>query len=299
MKRSVAMWVMCGVALLACSAAQAQIQPAVLAWSDHFENGCASGCVADTWGGWTILDNVDGVTGATPNNWFVSCAEEGVAPNMCGSSCVGDNSLHIGAHAGAGGDMGASFVDTSPASATYRMVVSPPIDLTGFQFVTLEFDFIAFGSASCSEDRAQLRLSIDGGATWPAGFQYCLTSVCCGACNGYSQGQWTAYRLNLPQAFSNNPNVRIGFHWRNNGNGTGTDPPVAIDDIEIGIVPAENDWDADGYPNPHDNCPIVMNQDQTNTDGDAYGDACDPCPTDAANLCPEYVNLFEDGFEQD
>jgi hypothetical protein len=63
--------------------------------------------------------------------------------------------------------------------------------------------------------------------------QYCLTSACCGACNGYSQGQWTTYTLALPASFNNNPNVRIGFHWRNNGNGSGTDPSVAIDDIRL------------------------------------------------------------------
>lgn len=60
-------------------------------------------------------------------------------------------------------------------------------------------------------------------------FDQCL----CGACNGYSQGMWTLYTLALPAAFNNNPNVRIGFNWRNNGNGSGTDPSVAIDDIQL------------------------------------------------------------------
>jgi hypothetical protein len=32
-----------------------------------------------------------------------------------------------------------------------------------------------------------------------------------------------------------------------------------------------------------DNCPTVSNPGQTNTDGDALGDACDTCPLDAAN----------------
>lgn len=202
-------------------------------WSDNFNNGCASNCVASTWNGWTIVDNDGGTTGGAPNNWFVSCAEEGITPPGCGSSCIGDASLHIGANPGAGGDMGASFNETGASNATFRLVRSPTINASAYTGMTLAFDFIAFGSAACSDDRAQLRLSTDNGATWPAGFQYCLTSVCCGACNGYNQGQWTTYTLALPAAFNNNPNVRIGFHWRNNGNGSGTDPSVAIDDIRI------------------------------------------------------------------
>lgn len=209
----------------------------VTIWSDNFNNGCGANCLATTWNGWTVANNVGGVTGADPNNWFVSCAEEGVVPPGCGSTCLGDASLHIGANAGAGGDMGASYNETSAVNATYRLAVSPTINTSGITTtITLSFDFIAYGSAACSEDRGQLRLSTDNGATWPVGYQYCLTSPCCGACNGYSQGQWTTYTLVLPAAFQNNPNVRVGYHWRNNGNGTGTDPSIAIDDIRLTTV---------------------------------------------------------------
>ncbi len=202
-------------------------------WSVNFNNGCANDCIASSYAGWTILNNDGGVSGGSANNWFVSCAEEGVVPPGCGSSCIGDASLHIGADPGSGGDMGASFNETGAANATFKTAVSPTVSTVGYNTNTLAFDFIAFGSAGCSDDRAQLRLSTDNGSTWPVGFQYCLTSVCCGACNGYSQGQWTTYTLALPAAFNNNPNVRIGFNWRNNGNGSGTDPSVAIDDVRI------------------------------------------------------------------
>jgi hypothetical protein len=202
-------------------------------WSDDFNNGCTNDCIASTYGGWTIVDNVDGITGGAPNNWFVSCAEEGLTPPGCGSSCMGDASLHIGLNPGAGGDMGSSFNETGATNATYKLVVSPVISTVGKTSITLAFDFIAYGSEACSDDRAQLRLSYDNGATWPVGFHYCLTSVCCGPCNGYSQGQWTTYTLALPALLENNPNVRVGFHWRNNGNGSGTDPSVAIDDIRL------------------------------------------------------------------
>lgn len=208
----------------------------VTIWSENFNNGCASNCLASTHPGWTVADNDGGTTGSAPNNWFVSCAEEGIVPPGCGSTCVGDASLHIGANPGAGGDMGASYNETGATNATFRTARSPVISTVGYATITLRFDFIAFGSSACSDDRAQLRLSTDGGATWPVGFHYCLTSPCCGACNGYSQGQWTTYTLALPASFNNNPNVRIGFNWRNNGNGSGTDPSVAIDDIRLTVA---------------------------------------------------------------
>lgn len=37
-----------------------------------------------------------------------------------------------------------------------------------------------------------------------------------------------------------------------------------------------NDVDADGWPNTQDNCPFVFNPEQTDTNGDGIGDACDP-----------------------
>jgi hypothetical protein len=205
----------------------------VTIYTENFNNGCASGCLANGYASWTVQNNIGGVDGGDPNIWYVSCSEEGIVPPGCGSACIGDQSLHIGSGAGGGGDLGASFNETGAANATFRMAVSPVINTTTYSTITLSFDFIAFGSAACSDDRAQLRLSTDGGATWPIGFQYCLTSVCCGACNGYSQGQWTTYTLALPAAFNNNPNVRVGFHWRNNGNGSGTDPSIAVDDIRL------------------------------------------------------------------
>jgi hypothetical protein len=54
-----------------------------------------------------------------------------------------------------------------------------------------------------------------------------------------------------------------------------------------------NDWDADGVTNNNDNCISVYNPDQTNTDGDGMGNACDDdddndgC-TDAEELGPNH-----------
>ena len=45
------------------------------------------------------------------------------------------------------------------------------------------------------------------------------------------------------------------------------------------IVALESDIDTDGVANEDDNCPTISNSDQTDTDGDLFGDVCDINPT--------------------
>jgi hypothetical protein len=49
------------------------------------------------------------------------------------------------------------------------------------------------------------------------------------------------------------------------------------------IVPLPDDRDGDHVADEVDNCPDTPNTNQGNEDGDALGDACDPCPIDANN----------------
>jgi hypothetical protein len=77
------------------------------------------------------------------------------------------------------------------------------------------------------------------------------------------------------------------------------DPPDGVTcDAACVAVPCV-DPDGDGVCDPVDNCPTDANADQTDTDGDGIGDACDPCtdtdgdgfgdPDFPANTCPPDV----------
>lgn len=55
------------------------------------------------------------------------------------------------------------------------------------------------------------------------------------------------------------------------------------------------DFDNDGVPDIDDNCPLTANPDQTDTDSDGLGDACDPNPTGGLPPCLGVVDFNGDG----
>lgn len=220
-------------------------------FSENFNNGCVSLCLADSYAGWSISST--GTNGAFANDWYISCAENGNAPGNCGSGCGNDASLHIGSAPGSpaglcpSGDCGAAYDASLASVVTNRRVESPLIDCSGFLNVQIQFDYIA-AQSNLGTDFYTVEYSSDGGATWnslgngPASacccnFLDCFSVGCCApsttTCGSLRQGNWTQANLALPASAANNPNVRIGFNWTNNGDNIGTDPSVAIDDLQV------------------------------------------------------------------
>lgn len=205
-------------------------------WTEDFDGTpCTSGCDPSIVG-WNNNATV-GPNGASANTWYVSCAENGNAAGMCGSGCGADNSLHIGNVSTSTsailwcptGDCGAAYDASTAAEITNKRAESPVINCTGFTGITVDFNYIEFGDGTLDD----CHFWYFDGITWANIDPMAKTACCGGPCGGFNQGQWAAATIALPASADNNPNVRIGYFWTNNGDGIGTDPSVAIDDIVV------------------------------------------------------------------
>ncbi|MCC6938810.1 MAG: hypothetical protein IT226_11365 [Flavobacteriales bacterium] len=217
-------------------------------WGEEFENGCVQGCYASAFvgpnGGWTVTNT--GTNGACANRWFISCAENGGVVGSCGVGCGNNETLHVGNDISCvspngcffcpTGDCGAAYDASCPAgicsfccscnsAQTDQRAESPVINLTGITGMTLTFKYMEGGQGA--SDNATLWYY--NGAVWAQIADMPKTVVCSG------QGTWTAYSIAMPVSADNNPNVRIGFRWSNNNDGSGADPSIAVDDVQITI----------------------------------------------------------------
>lgn len=223
--------------------------------TETFGTGAAQGTSVNGFvgdmGTWTVTST--GVNNASANQWYVSGEECGNAAGTCGSACPGgDNSLHISAVGGLCGvpDCGAAYNATDATNITNIRAESPTVDCTNLYGLELNFNHIA----AQGDDGYWVEYSTDNGATWttftggnvPAtqccscldAFLCGFAFICCApqtqqSCTSGGQGFWTAVNLSFPAAAENNNQVKFAFHWSNDGNGVGTDPSVAIDDITL------------------------------------------------------------------
>lgn len=201
-------------------------------WSENFESGSTGGALATSYGGWTVTY----LTPPSPygNIWYVSCAENGHTAGICGTGCVAASAtatgatLHIGAASIWGGDGGASYFAGGIGDATTNArAQSPTINCTGKYGITLAFYYIEDGDGT--NDNATVSYSADGGTTWSLLVDVAKTPTA--TCS--PQGEWTHYSIALPASANNNANVKIGFTWINNNDGTGTDPSFAVDSMSL------------------------------------------------------------------
>lgn len=187
-----------------------------------------SGCPPSSVG-WTVTQT--GSNGATANAWYISGTSSG-QPGNCDAVSSTDQTLHIANVAGStssawfcpNGDCGAAYDATSSAEITDIRVESPVINLSGKNNVLLSFHYIENGENS--DDNAEAWYF--DGSSWSMLVDMPKTNLC----GGFS-GLWESFDAMLPSSADNNPNVKIGFRWINDGDGVATDPSISINDITL------------------------------------------------------------------
>jgi len=199
-------------------------------WTENFNNGCTSNCPANSYnspnGQWLVTDI--GMQGFISNNWFVSCAENGNGVNNCSGPCNSSATLHIGENNWPNFDAGATYGKGGgfQSTATNKRAESPLISTLGKTTITLSFLYIENGDGT--NDNGLVEYSINGGSSWNPLVNTSKTTVC-----GSGDGIWTLYSSVLPTSCENISNLKIGFVWINNNDGTGTDPSFSIDDMTL------------------------------------------------------------------
>ncbi|MBS1634540.1 MAG: gliding motility-associated C-terminal domain-containing protein [Bacteroidetes bacterium] len=206
-------------------------------WTETFGTGCnqlqmANGLNPGSNGTWTVVST--GTNDADANEWYISATENGNAVGACGSGCGTNRTLHVASipngsgfslcpsgDCGAAYDAGGFITNTT----TNKRVESPVINCTGKSSITISFKYMEEGQGT--NDDASL-LYFDG-STWTT-IDPIAKSVNT-SCSG--QGKWTAFSLALPASANNNANVKIGFNWTNDSDGSGSDPSFAVDDIAL------------------------------------------------------------------
>lgn len=222
-------------------------------WSENFNNGCGGNCPANGYttanGTWTVASA--GTNGNRPNNFFISCTENGNAVNACGTSCVSNATLHIAPTACPtcsvcpGGDCGAVFDSVTISGnnpTTDIRVISPPINTFWRNTLVLNFKYFEGGDAT---DNATIEYSIDNGLSWTP-FNIGKTSTAC-----YPKGRWTASTFSFPASCNNLTNFRFAFRWANNATaGTGAPFSFAVDDLSLTGITADSYTAEYFYTNP-------------------------------------------------
>lgn len=197
-------------------------------WTETFGTGCNQGTLADGYassnGQWLTRAN-GGSNGADRNIWYISATENGEGVGNCGAGCGTNPTLHIGSTIG---DFGAAYLADDGGLGldpiTDVIAESPFIDCSGQCGIELSFEYMENGDGT----NDNMTLEYYDGTSWSTLDDPAKTPTTCAP-----QGQWTQYTFTLPASADNNPAVKIGFRWVNNNDAIGTDPSVAIYNIQL------------------------------------------------------------------
>jgi hypothetical protein len=209
-------------------------------WYEGFNSGpCSKGvsannCVATaTNGAWAITSfSLPYMNGPYANEWYISAEEQGQAVNVCGGvTCGGFNNktLHMSSYVPAPPppiiDIGTDY-ESGPGNNTNKRAETPTLNFTGYSNVQMSFKTIYGGVPTLD----YCDLEYFDGTSWNVLTTMAVpnSSMC------PTIGTWTFQAYGLPPSLSNNPNVKIGWHWYNS-DPTGGDFSVGMDDIEFSV----------------------------------------------------------------
>ncbi len=228
--------------------------------------------------------------------------------------------------AGSGTQVYGTNLDGNHTDNTKGILLSKCYDLSSILAPTLKFN-MAY-SLELNFDIVYVQYSIDSGATWqvlgninslPNWYNSDRTNESSGAsedCQNCPGAQWTgsnteiseyAYdfvsnAVNGEEDLTNESNVifRIVFQ---------SDPSVTqegaiIDDFGVVGFIDDDDDDDDGILDVADNCPLISNADQLDTDNDTIGNSCDMDDdndgiVDIDDNCPLTANVDQADFDGD
>lgn len=210
---------------------------------------------------YVFLRPVGGWSGALTENDKLNAAAGAAADQFGTSVAVSDNIIVVGANlddVAARANQGSAYVFLRDDPAT---VTLSPSELTGPIDMTHTITAAVVSVSGQPLRDVIVRFSVSGAVTTDG---HCTTDAT-GQCAFTYDGPSTA-----------GTDTVVGFADANrNGVRDAGEPEASATKTWVDDN-VEDDQDADGIGDSVDNCVSVANPDQTNTDGDAQGDACDP-----------------------
>ncbi|MEX0289761.1 MAG: thrombospondin type 3 repeat-containing protein [Flavobacteriaceae bacterium] len=233
-------------------------------------------------------------------NTFESASDALVTYNENGNGSVWERGVPSGTllnQAASGTQVYGTNLDGDHPDGTVGILLSNCYELSNILAPVLKFT-MAY-DLEINFDIVYVQYSIDSGATWnvlgninsqPNWYNSDRTNANSGNdddCQNCPGAQWTGTNATLTEYaydfvanaalgetdLTNESNVlfRIVFH----SDPAVTQEGVIIDDFVVEGFQDDDDDDNDGILDVNDNCPLIGNADQLNTDGDSEGNACD------------------------
>ena len=210
-------------------------------WTEDFgtsdkdgNQGVLATAAANQHGSWDLTELTSG--GQKSNLWYVSAMEIGMGNGNCSKSFTEDNTqfnntLHVAYRDMSGkADFSAKYWKNE-SSLTDSRIESPLIDCSGRSNIVVNFDYFTGGISGTDF----FSLYYFDGSTWNLVTNF-GPSAGSTTCDAENKGLWRASdSYILPSSANNNPEVRIGFRWRNEASNGGNSQAfsVAIDDISV------------------------------------------------------------------